>query len=86
MSLRYKFHQLFFGGDVNKKRLYKVLEDLDSKTDSDTVYDDTDLKARVKAIEDAVGTYSSESTIAERLTALETPTQEPSEPSSGEGG
>lgn len=83
MSLRYKFHQLFFGGKVNKKRLYKVLEDLDSKQDSDTVYDDTSLKARIKAVEDAIGTYSSESTIAERLTALEaedtteqTPTQE----------
>ena len=74
---------MFFGGEVNKKRLYKVLEDLDSKTDSDTVYDDTDLKARVKAIEDAVGTYSSESTIAERLTALETPSEEP--PTTGDG-
>ena len=30
MSLRYKFHHLFFGGKINKKRLYQVLEDLDN--------------------------------------------------------
>lgn len=40
-------------------------------------YDDTALKARVKKVEDAIGTYTDEDTIAERLDALETPAEEP---------
>lgn len=34
-------------------------------------YDDTAIKARIKAVEDDIGEYESESTISERLTALE---------------
>ena len=30
MSLRYSFRHLFFGGKLNKRRLYNILEDLDS--------------------------------------------------------
>ena len=30
MSLRYTFRHLFYGGKIQKERLYKVLEDLDS--------------------------------------------------------
>ena len=41
MSLRYKFHHLFFGGKINKKRLYQVLEDLDSANSGES----TDISA-----------------------------------------
>lgn len=34
MSLRYKFHHLFFGGKIQKKRLYNVLEDFDERIDA----------------------------------------------------
>ena len=30
MSLRYSFRHLFYGGKIQKERLYKVLEDLDT--------------------------------------------------------
>lgn len=46
MSLRYKFHHLFFGGKINKKRLYKVLEDLDSANSGES----TDISAIKEAI------------------------------------
>ena len=47
MSLRYSFRHLFYGGKIQKERLYKVLEDLDSSNSGD----DT----KIKAIEDAIG-------------------------------
>ena len=33
MSLRYKFHHLFFGGKIQKKRLFEILEDFDERLD-----------------------------------------------------
>lgn len=30
MSLRYSFRHLFYGGELNKRRLYEILKDLDS--------------------------------------------------------
>ena len=30
MSLRYSFRHLFYGGKLNKRRLYEILKDLDS--------------------------------------------------------
>lgn len=61
--------------DINRRLLRKI-NALEKSTDNDTVYDDTALKARVKALEDALGEYEDENTIAERLTALETPASE----------
>ena len=46
MSLRYKFHHLFFDGKVNKKRLYEVLKDLDEANGGET----TDINAIKSAI------------------------------------
>lgn len=51
MSLRYKFHHLFFGGKINKKRLYQVLEDLDSSNSGEA----TDISS----LETVVGDSSS---------------------------
>lgn len=57
-----------------EKWVYDTLVALESKG-----YDDTAIKARIKAVEDDIGEYESESTISERLTALETPAEQ-SEP------
>lgn len=46
MSLRYSFRHLFFGGKINKQRLYKILEDLDSANGGET----TDITAIKNAI------------------------------------
>ena len=35
MSLRYSFRHLFYGGKIQKERLYKVLEDLDASNGGD---------------------------------------------------
>lgn len=67
MSLRYKFHHLFYGGKVNKKRLYEILEDLDTSSGGDT----SDLEASIEALEDAIGDESTEGTILARIKALE---------------
>ena len=37
MGLRYSFRHLFFGGKLNKKRLYKILEDLDAANGGETI-------------------------------------------------
>ena len=50
MSLRYSFRHLFYGGKIQKERLYKVLEDLDSANGGES----TDIKA----IQDAIGKSS----------------------------
>jgi hypothetical protein len=59
MSLRYSFRHLFFGGKLNKRRLYQLLEDLDASNGGDekdisslktTVGDST--KGLVKAVDD----------------------------------
>lgn len=46
MSLRYKFQHLFYKGDINKRRLYKILQDLDSANTGETT-DITALKTLV---------------------------------------
>ena len=67
MSLRYSFRHLFFGGKLNKKRLYKILEDLDASNGGDekdisslknTVGDST--KGLVKAVDDLETTVGDE--------------------------
>ena len=50
MSLRYSFRHLFYGGKIQKERLYKVLEDLDASNTGD----DKDIKD----IQDAIGKAS----------------------------
>ena len=52
MSLRYSFRHLFYGGKIQKERLYKVLEDLDSSNSGD----DT----KIKALEDEIGKATGE--------------------------
>ena len=83
MSLRYKFHHLFFGGKINKKRLYQVLEDLDSANGGEAtdisaletvVGDDKGgLVKDVADIQTAIGDASepAEGTILYRLAELE---------------
>ncbi len=81
MSLRYKFHHLFFGGKINKKRLYQVLEDLDSTNSGEstdisaleTVVGDSSsgLVKDVADINTAIGDESTEGTILARIKALE---------------
>ena len=52
MSLRYSFRHLFYGGKIQKERLYKVLEDLDASNTGD----DKDIKDIQDAIGKATGT------------------------------
>ena len=52
MSLRYTFRHLFYGGKIQKERLYKVLEDLDSANSGEG----TDISAIKEAIGKASGT------------------------------
>ena len=54
MSLRYSFRHLFFGGNINKKRLYQILEDLDSAAGGDAA-DITELESDVEALQTTVG-------------------------------
>ncbi|WP_458456087.1 hypothetical protein [Methanobrevibacter sp.] len=63
MSLRYKFHHLFFGGKINKKRLYQVLEDLDSSNDSSS--DTETLESSISSLEDEI------TALDDRIKALE---------------
>lgn len=70
MSLRYKFHHLFFGGKINKKRLYQVLEDLDSANGGEAT-DISSLEESVEALETAIGDESTKGTILARIKALE---------------
>lgn len=46
MSLRYSFRHLFYGGKIQKERLYKVLKDLDDANGGETT-DITSLKTTV---------------------------------------
>lgn len=97
MSLRYSFRHLFYGGKIQKKRLYEVLEDLDSSNTGD----DKDIKdiqeaigkatgtgaggilKDIKDINDAIGDASTEGTILARIKALEDaqPSSQSNEPS-----
>ena len=54
MSLRYSFRHLFFGGTLNKRRLYEILKDLDSAAGGDAA-DIDGLEESVGALETAVG-------------------------------
>ena len=81
MSLRYTFRHLFYGGKIQKERLYKVLEDLDSAnsgestdiTALETVVGDATggLVKDVADIETAIGDESTEGSILARIKALE---------------
>ena len=51
MSLRYTFRHLFYGGKIQKERLYKILEDLDSANSGEN----TDISAIKEAIGKASG-------------------------------
>ena len=51
MSLRYSFRHLFYGGKIQKERLYKVLEDLDSANGGET----TDITALKTTVGDSKG-------------------------------
>lgn len=46
MSLRYSFRHLFYGGKIQKERLYEVLKDLDDANGGETT-DITALKTTV---------------------------------------
>lgn len=70
MSLRYSFRHLFFGGKINKQRLYKILEDLDSANGGDAS-DIEALEDSVGALETAIGDESTEGSILARIKALE---------------
>jgi len=85
MTLRYTFRHLFYGGKIQKERLYKVLEDLDSaNSGDDSRLDDIEeaigkasgtgaggILKDVKDVKDAIGTESTEGTILARIKALE---------------
>jgi len=81
MGLRYSFRHLFFGGKLNKKRLYKILEDLDAANGGEatdiseletTVGDSSSgLVKDVADIQTAIGDESTEGTILARIKALE---------------
>ena len=81
MSLRYSFRHLFYGGEINKNRLYKILEDLDSAatgegtdiTELQTIVGDADsgLVKDTADIKTAIGDESTEGTILARIKALE---------------
>lgn len=85
MTLRYSFRHLFYGGDIQKERLYKVLEDLDSANSGEST-DISDIKEAigsasgedaggilkdVKDLQDAIGDETTEGTILARIKALE---------------
>ena len=81
MSLRYSFRHLFYGGKIQKERLYKVLEDLDSANGGETT-DITALKTTVgdnsgglvKGVADintAIGDEDTVGSILYRLKVLE---------------
>ena len=85
MALRYSFRHLFYGGKIQKERLYKVLEDLDSANGGEST-DISNIKEAIgKAsgegaggilkdvadVKDAIGSESDEGSILARIKALE---------------
>lgn len=52
MTLRYTYPNLFYGGKIQKERLYKVLQDLDLANGGETV--------DISALKEAVGKASGE--------------------------
>ena len=85
MSLRYSFRHLFFGGKINKQRLYKILEDLDNANGGETTDitaiknaigkstsgSETGFYKDIKDINTAIGDESTEGSILARIKALE---------------
>lgn len=74
----FKIGELLEQGKFNWKGLKNILhrhearlDALEGKTDSDTVYDDTEIQASVSALETAIGDESTEGTILARIKALE---------------
>ena len=95
MSLRYSFRHLFYGGKIQKERLYKVLEDLDSANSGETT-DITAIKQAIgkstsgsetgfykdiKDINTAIGDEDTVGSILYRLKALEDAQNTTNEPS-----
>ena len=92
MALRYTFANLFYGGKIQKERLYKVLQDLDSSNTGDG----TDISGIKQAIgkasgdgaggilkdiadiKSALGDADTEGSILYRLAELEDDETEPS--------
>ena len=87
MSLRYSFRHLFYGGKIQKERLYKVLEDLDTaNTGDDSRLDDIEtaigkasgtgaggILKDVKDIKDAIGTDdTTDGSLKKRCKSIET--------------
>lgn len=70
MSLRYTFRHLFYGGKIQKERLYKVLEDLESAGSGDAS-DISDLEDAVGQLETAIGDEETADSILGRIKALE---------------
>ncbi len=69
MSLRYTFRHLFYNGKIQKERLYKVLEDLDSANSGES----TDITALETVVGDATGGLVKDVSDAQSdITALET--------------
>ena len=54
MGLRFSFRHLFYGGNIHKERLYKILEDLDSAAGGDAA-DIAELESDVEALQTTVG-------------------------------
>lgn len=69
MTLRYDFPHLFYGGEIQKERLYKVLQDLDSASGGDAADIDA-LEESVDALKTTVG--SSSSGLVKKTNDLET--------------
>lgn len=64
MTLRYSFRHLFYGGKIQKERLYKVLEDLDSANTGET----TDISSLKTTVGDS--TKGLVKTVADHTTAI----------------
>lgn len=62
MSLRYSFRHLFYGGNIHKERLYKVLKDLDEANGGD--------EKDISSLKETVG--DSKSGLVKKTTDLET--------------
>ena len=82
MGLRYSFRHLFFGGNINKKRLYQILEDLDSAAGGDAA-DITELESDVEALQTTVG--DAEGGLVKDVSALETLIGDPDAETPAEG-
>lgn len=81
MSLRYSFRHLFYNGKIQKERLYKILQDLDSANGGEstdisalkTTVGDTSkgLVKKTNDLESAIGSETTDGTILARIKALE---------------